>query len=699
MNGTGNFQFGNLQKINFQWDTEFKMGGGKTSRTATVDWNGKSYKITVGYNVHSLKCEHAEFTEEQIHKLIMKAVEQISGEEVSMLSGKTVEGILEQGAIKEARIIEGKDVQQLDDLLKSGNTQQQTVAKTAQKVMECFSNLDRFSSSATQDVSPIHTGINAAGIPVKTPVKIAVEEKPVLTKQKQPVDPVERNHCDPGYEAVNQTRLQGPSTGREIATEFKSRDGKRTYGKETISEIAGIDNHIEIYEKKKAYLEEKLVTLTDEKEKAECRNRIRECEEKIKNANEQKKYFKTDWINSNYTRDVLRAADNIEDANKKFISAPVNFRHQKLEVNGKEEIGFFRCGIMHDPRNGYTDLMELRELQRYGQLHDSAEYEAEVDRKIADLQKMNPKTDKQRQAVDHAINLFKKCRGSPAYLDFVIQDRKAFLEDQMTQLVSAQIEENLSLCGDLGNRSNFTMFHLGLLNRKAKYLKNENGWVHIEEHMMADMAQIFKEWRGKTLLFDGKGPFVDDQGVVHLPMELRDANGNPKILKLQSFFMNTSVQVHTKNDGIQATINLETRFAMGDILEGETEEFKKCMDRIVLKGESSFEVAEDLLLALPENAAKSQGCLSCKDRGGTVGARVVLRKLEKAAKLTQSTMNRFVNAMYDEDKGLIGIIKRNTGAKVAKVDPTLIPGGISLFNRIGMLFTMLKERLTGGLEV
>ncbi len=447
------------------------------------------------------------------------------------------------------------------------------------------------------------------------------------------------------------------------------------------------------------------------------------CMKNIENANALLK--KQNWLGSSYTRETLKEATDFQEAVDRFVMAPVNLRKQYLKVDNEKVGGFIRCGIIYDPRNGLVNLNDLKEMRK--QIKNGGRYNL-IQEKVYELStaiealKKEKAPEKTLQAFQYAhdklesVSLYYNDAGlvvgcdleqSIQTLDELIEDRRNALQDQFVHLIAEHVSENEESIKQLKEGEAFNFIHVAFLNRKAgkkggKLIVKKpgllrgwtpvgkNGWAHVEENNILDMNELFVEAKGKTLIFDGKGPFIDDEGKYHMPIEIRDKDGNSIERQFNPIFMNNTVQGHTKNDGVQKKINKQGLKELRQVLKSKSNNLKKSigtntrelakakkdlektnkqlkkenkdrklllkdvdklkeqirtdeaklkkfeeasdnMDKFVkmLERKSDYYTAEELTTTIMKaEIPLSMGCQSAKDRAGTVAARTIMRLLE-----------------------------------------------------------------------
>ena len=337
-----------------------------------------------------------------------------------------------------------------------------------------------------------------------------------------------------------------------------------------------------------------------------------------------------DWIGSNYVRDCL--VENIKmagadlqaayaaykDTCRQIIPAAVNMRRHEIEAQGKK-ITILRTGVISDMRDGYHSLDMLLKMRDNKFPHLRAEHYEMLQAKLTALQYKHKGSTPEMVVLMHACENIK----TPEALDNAIAQRRHYLQHQMLMLI-LEHAKTAQLNGSLIGLQTLPIMHLSLLNRKTDVV-DPTGWKKNEEIFMCDMAQIFKEFDNRQVVFDGHGPLIDNDGVIHLPAEFGVSR---KKMTLETYFMNISVQNNKKNDGKQAEIN-RCFFRKFENEECKLDKELKAL-RKRLKESSDFEAAEACaLFALKQGLYLSIGCLSAKDRTGWLCGRIgVLHALE-----------------------------------------------------------------------
>lgn len=286
----------------------------------------------------------------------------------------------------------------------------------------------------------------------------------------------------------------------------------------------------------------------------------------------------------------------------------MNLKVEKDEHGLPREYGLMRLGVMSDLRNGATNLRELKECEGNEGLKQA---------KLNELKAAQQK--------------YKEGTPSFAALKVAIEDiqnpkealeaRQERMELLMLQYLAAQAERDPSkLEGDTWN-----VVDVRLLDPSKNEVDSDSGWVHNETNQLLDMKEIFSQFSGKTVVLDGKGPYIDKEGKVHLPI---DRGG--KELDLKARLINISVQGQMENGKVQQSCNSDDLQALSDDPAIGNQEDWQEMVALLQDGKSNATVAEKAVFALVKAGySVSVGCLSAKDRTGWVVGRVMAKLMSE----------------------------------------------------------------------
>ncbi len=322
------------------------------------------------------------------------------------------------------------------------------------------------------------------------------------------------------------------------------------------------------------------------------------------------------WVGSQDTRDILSLADfkhkDLDEAVREYeffadllMAAPSNFRDHITKANGGSD-HLLRLGVVSFMANAYTNLKELKEM---------ADDEQLLVRKVKALNKSLKSADKtQKITIRYALNQLR----SPHELQRAINERRTYLQLQMLQLIHEQLKNTDGKIGPT-----FNMMHLLLLTENNKAMDPDNNWYKHEGNFMMDMAEIFNEFEGATILFKtgAAAPYIREiEGEKHLYFPYID--GAPEKTTLQPAFINLAVQLRAgykkelKQRAIFSQWLVKVKKYSGQ--QGEDAELKGLIRRFA-NGESDYSLGRDIIIYARNKGFRcSTGCMSAKDRTGVL---------------------------------------------------------------------------------
>jgi hypothetical protein len=466
--------------------------------------------------------------------------------------------------------------------------------------------------------------------------------------------------------------------------------------------------------------------------------RIKRCQEKL----ESLKGCDT-WTDPNLSRELFNRYGFTRGI-KQLVSGACNLRIQSMEI-GDTKLSFLRFGIVWDARNGLTSLKELNELKKdfdacAAGKSSRGEFNTAILNRLAKLDALPAKTADEKAAIAHCKEqlqsfLFKTPNEFPSFdkINFInhfIDDRESALLDQMLGPVLMNMRDQYKGGGEL------KMFHLGLLNPIASTDFQKNGWAHSEPNQIGDMQAVMERLNGCTIKVRERGNpdnpdnptgsffHKGDDGKLTLyldpaDLDIKDGSGTKECglkagekITLQTIFMNISVQdkptTKPKNEGVQQEINkngieeldkwikiLPDNSKKTELQDKLTEIKARLEPAPPTVGESSFDLASELLLIASEFAAISEGCLSCKDRGGTVAEMVVIKALKQASKVDEKQMKKLLGEIFSSKSPCLKVIADCTGVLNAKVNYILLPiaKSVALSESVKVAFAAISGSL------
>lgn len=321
------------------------------------------------------------------------------------------------------------------------------------------------------------------------------------------------------------------------------------------------------------------------------------------------------WIGSQELRDLLKQAQlkgktkemgaaEYEACIDRLIIAPSNSRDHITKASNGNSNHLLRLGAISFMANPYYHLDEMVKMSKNPDLRI---------KKIATLEKMLKKyaSDERRVAtIQYAIDQIR----FPASLQRSIDERRAYLEMQMLQLVQEQLNNAEQPIGDT-----FNMMHLLLLTETNRGWDKENNWYKNEGSFMMDMSAIFKEFEGAKIHFVDNlaAPRVDygknGKKILYFPAK----ENNSGETTLHPLFMNLAVQGRNENsEAKQKAIFGHWLQEIKKIAPPNDPELNEIEKRFN-EGESDFYLVDDVFCYVRKlGISLSTGCMSAKDRTG-----------------------------------------------------------------------------------
>jgi len=344
------------------------------------------------------------------------------------------------------------------------------------------------------------------------------------------------------------------------------------------------------------------------------------------------------WVGANFYRDAFKEAlsdptVDYDDAVRSIANAPINMRLHDVEgSDGANLSSMKRLGVISDLGYGAVNLADMKRA-----LASKDFRQQEISRLKALGEEYQDNTGFQRQLASTL-----KFYSSESALEDAIATRERIMKDQVLQLLSSHAESGRD--EKIRQNDTFDMVHVSYLNHNSQKLYS-SGYFKNEENLIKDMKELFDDLDGKTVIFDGKGPYFDDNGNIHLPQWASGEYDVPLEKELKTFYANVTVQGYTKNDGVQKSVN-------DDFLEKMEKRITDPKQRLLLEGvkgglesgESNYAIASDLsnLVATDERNHTSGGCFSAKDRTGVTLSYNAVRNVADRSTLSHLEKERFI---------------------------------------------------------
>lgn len=388
-------------------------------------------------------------------------------------------------------------------------------------------------------------------------------------------------------------------------------------------------------------------------------------------------------------------------------SVPTNLRVQRFE--GPEDlettnIDFVKMGAHYDPKDPGNSIPQIEKY--LSKFPDTRELDAEIKKREAKARKfLKNKKYLKAEGVRASIRPLQMVKeGKIDEVHQYIENKKLYLNDQMALYVLTQVDLKKDKLERMKNGAEFTLTHLSFLN-ETKDEVHESGMVHNEATLIEEMSANFSRFKGKKVIFDGRGPLIDIHGNIHSPTKIEEGNNRYKHLVLKPRLVNLTVQGYTKNGPIQRTLN---EGFISDLIQNISqiqptdekdleilENAKKTLVDIhenLWKGHSDFRMACNLFSELikikkikdkyakDELFAISAGCYSAKDRTGIVsdvslsmtGLKDAIDALEEDPKTRKNVLHNFARKILRRRLATKTALD-NVGKRMIKVSTFFIP--------------------------
>lgn len=544
---------------------------------------------------------------------------------------------------------------------------------------------------------------------------------------EEPTEIIEKN------ETVQSTaQSKDREDGKVIVGKFTY--GSKDYGHETIERPSVVTDDLANSKGQLAYLKGMLEKLDPDSEKTvKISKEITYYTNKLVKAEELQE--STNWIHSNYFRDLLKSKGTLEEGIEAYAAIPVNMRKQEyIDENGEKKLSFYRLGVISDMSNGWTNLSDLKSLSKLPENERIERINNEIDKineringtpqkgikKILSKYYKKPLKGRGLEGAKLAIAQLENCKNL-GFLEGVIEQRRLRLRDQFLQVIQNQVKSSdqedlfseelpetsieeagannfhvnsLELVAESPKRLHVA--HLGLLNPN-KSVTDSSGWQHDEYHELMDMREIFNEFNEKKIQFDAdSGPYIDDDNTIHLP----PIEGFPGSILLNTHFFNISVQSRKLEHDKQNVSLIEPLFKL-QMSGGRSRDVDpSSLDDIVNRinhGESNHELAEALAFYLIKLGVKvSVGCLSAKDRTKVVAENMVVKEIESShpSHEGKEAARKFRdNVWRDNHNASSMVLEENTGIRTAKYSPLNISPEVSNITKSIFAFLSFRDHV------
>ncbi len=255
--------------------------------------------------------------------------------------------------------------------------------------------------------------------------------------------------------------------------------------------------------------------------------------------------------------------------------------------------------------------------------------------------------------------------------------RKDHLTEQFFQRIESallQAEQMGRKWSDLGSDNKLIILQMSLMNEtRTKGHKNEESYI-------LDNSQIFKEFEGKKIVFDGTGPKIDevDNKIIHWPKKVVFEGITQEIELIPIFFnFSTDNGLFPKEKPIQQEINQKSLARLEAICPDH--KFENVLEQ------SSGTCNPDQAILSIMNAVPPKGttialgvnCMSGKDRTQELVTKFFSTKVPEKLK---SNINKVYSFFIGPGSVSLEVAYENIHARVIKLGK-LLPGE-SLFSAI-----------------
>lgn len=459
-------------------------------------------------------------------------------------------------------------------------------------------------------------------------------------------------------EAKPAPKEEKPLKGHVISTTYQNREGT-VIGEESVIR----ENTVGVFAKGNRdhlnRLKEKIHFEKDPDRLMDLKNQLQRAEAYEKSVDNFEKENLT-WVSRESYHKNIHVKDSMP---------PLTINLRKVEMNGKS---FTRSGALSDFRNGATNLEDLDQIIK--------ELESCDDEGLINFFKKNENRIS-RATIGNAASkgerdpILKEYKNKPQEVKNSLlttlhkekKDREYFVSNLLLQDMYTHLRgKNLS---EINGTLNF--IRLGLLNQKGSEEEKE-GFVRNEFNQIKDMHYIYKAFHGREIIFDGKGPFLDEDGKIHMPFEGHDP------VKLNAAYLNVSISAGRDNKGYQKEINHEAFSVLVKALKGkvDAEKVKALEARLNSSSKSEkLEVALEISdFLMSQDVQLSVNCYSGKDRTGVLSALIVRSLLKESLKDDPEWLEQVSKDMFDPEKGTaLKVLSDITGKTGLKINPNKTP--------------------------
>lgn len=340
------------------------------------------------------------------------------------------------------------------------------------------------------------------------------------------------------------------------------------------------------------------------------------------------------WISSLDCRESLAKAGSLTSYQRTYVPGLVNQHIHRVEVPGQKDLVIGRCGGMQDESFGLLSRTLLQGMQGFSSDKTGKDLVRDAKQFLQD--KAGPHLESNLQQLDYLSNCLKG-KLNPTQNQMLTQNLAALakpdkalaalscsLNDQALAMLLDAMATNPDGVDKACQSGQFVFCRQLLLNHTTRSF-DTSGRVNCEGNKMENERATFEALYNKELVYDPTGPFIDEQGRIHL----NDKRLEGKTVRFCPLLACTSIQGHLKNDGPQKVIN-DAFFAKAKALGLSC--FNEIEEKVSRKRQTSAKTAVSLGSAvIQQGISLSTGCASAKDRTGLICALIVYYHMAKHA--------------------------------------------------------------------
>jgi hypothetical protein len=580
------------------------------------------------------------------------------------------------------------------------------IAKSANEFSKITGVIDRKLTQLEPKIDSIKTKVHTvvdSGITGLIPLNVL-----------KAVQPLEKNQLSALSDPA-EPKMHGENQREVITDTFKDQKGN-IIGKEEAKRAKTVRMYQNSLKSEQKYYEEKFKALTNSIEekkslgdpKAELpqlraeRKQMKQRMDSLEDEINVHSNLRSSWASTSAPR-LLFEKFGIMAAKQNALACLGNLRNQQLKIGGAIVSSINRSAAITDFTHGevnFQDLKDLPLLKKTSQnpssltptekAHLRDYYGVDSAQLTAVQEKLNEMEGKIKQGYPELVE--KNDRLDETKLKEITTNRRDHLRRQVLQDLQLHLEESPSMTQ--GN--SIFLGRTALLDTTKKAVVDTNGFILDEKNQTMDMKALYDELDGATIVFDledaaHNASFFDEEGRIHMPNKHKPKGleAGEVSCKLETAFMNISVQGNTKNQGVQNLVNEEnlTRLEKKITAYPDGENKNKLMQllndlktKVRPEKEGGFSAADTSIELMSLLGYVSIDCYGGKDRTGYAVAQVTQRKLQDFLKSDPSInskeatalMGKFRRQLLSNDGIAVKVVEDNTGFKALKLTAVML---------------------------